>query len=57
MPEKEMAIDADNASPAKKSKPSPVARTGNALAQITLLDGSVLDVYTDVSVRINSILL
>lgn len=47
--EKKMAVGSDNStneSPAK-SKVSPVGR--NALAQITMLDGTVLDLYIDVS--------
>lgn len=50
MPEaKKMAVGSDNStneSPAK-SKVSPVGR--NALAQVTMLDGTVLDMYIDVS--------
>lgn len=43
MPEaKKMAVDND-ASP-KKGGAARVARTGNALAQVTMLDGSVLDI-------------
>ncbi|XP_022912970.1 protein 4.1 homolog isoform X2 [Onthophagus taurus] len=43
--EKKMAIGTENQSPSNKlSSPS---KSGNALAKITLLDGTVLDIYID----------
>ena len=51
MPEdKKMAIENENISPAK-TKPVSPNRTGNMLAQVTMLDGSILDIYIDVSIR------
>lgn len=51
MPEKEkMAVEKENTSPAK-SKASTLGRVGggNTVAQVTMLDGSVLDVNIEVS--------
>lgn len=47
--EKKMTVDNENSSPAKQQKMSP-GRTGggNALAQVTMLDGSILDIYIEV---------
>lgn len=46
--EKKMAIDNENTSPAKSKTGSP-GRTSNALVHVTMLDGSVLNIYIDVS--------
>lgn len=48
MPEEQkMTVENENASPAKQ-KSSPAGRVGNTLAQVTMLDGSVLDIYIEV---------
>lgn len=48
MPEKEkMAVEKENTSPAK-NKTSTINRSGNTLAQVTMLDGTVLDVNIEV---------
>ncbi|KAI4468207.1 4.1 g protein [Holotrichia oblita] len=44
--EKKMAIDNENISPAKSKAGSP-GRTSNALVHVTMLDGSVLNIYID----------
>lgn len=53
--EKKMTVENENASPAKQ-KSSPAGRTGNALAQVTMLDGTILDVYIEVNTALKLIL-
>lgn len=49
MPEEtKMAVDTDTLP--KNKTTSNVRSTGNALAQVTMLDGAVLDIYIDVSI-------
>lgn len=48
MPEdKKMAVEKENTSPAKSKTPT-ISRSGNTLAHVTMLDGSVLDVNIEV---------
>lgn len=48
MPEEtKMAVEKENTSPAK-SKTSTMNRSGNTLAQVTMLDGSILEVNIEV---------
>lgn len=52
MPEdKKMAVEKENTSPAKSKTPT-ISRSGNTLAQVTMLDGSVLDVNIEVNLLI-----
>lgn len=52
--EKKMAIDNEDTSPAKSKTSSP-ARTSSALVHMTMLDGSVSNIYIDVSILQSSI--
>lgn len=52
--EKKMTVENENSSPAKQ-KSSPAGRTGNALAQVTMLDGTILDVYVEVSTSLRNL--
>lgn len=45
--EKKMAVEKENTSPAK-SKTSTISRSGNTVAHVTMLDGTVLDVNIEV---------
>lgn len=51
MPEdKKMAVDNDSSSPAKTKSTAPVSRSiggGNTVAQVTMLDGTILDITID----------
>lgn len=51
--EKKMTVENENSSPAKQKTSPGSGRTGggNALAQVTMLDGSILDVYIEVSTK------
>lgn len=45
--EKKMAVEKENTSPAK-NKTATVARSGNTSAQVTMLDGSILQINIEV---------